>query len=434
MINKSRIKLGYVLLFAGLFKETLDTLDKVIPQVLPDSLKRDYYIILARTYFDMSDYTSDKYYAPLYNNTGKHFLDSAINLCNDSCSARFLSLNGLKFLRCGDIKKARFNIEKLLKYYKLEGHEYAVWASCLSYIYKLDNEPELEIQLLIKAAIADIVNSTTETNAIRKLAEIVYSQNNIDKAYIYVKMALEDANFYGSKFRKAEIAEIMPTIEERQVEIVTRQRHTFYIYSLILSMLSVLVILIVFIIFRQLKILRIAKNLLSESNNKLSEVIRRLEEANLIKEEYFVHFFDTILQYINMLEKLKISISRMITANQISEVKKIMSNLNIHREREQFYNNFDSIFLTIFPDFMKEFNSFLKEEIIISEGEQLLTPEIRIYALMRLGIKNNDKIAHFLGYTLHTIYCYKTKIKKQLILPADEFDTKLMNIRTVKYG
>jgi DNA-binding CsgD family transcriptional regulator len=180
-----------------------------------------------------------------------------------------------------------------------------------------------------------------------------------------------------------------------------------------------------------LRILNKAKKYLSEANKRLSEINRNLLEANLIKEEYIGHFFDTISEYINRFEKLKININRKITTHQIEDIKDIIGSIDIKQEREQFYNSFDSIFLKIFPDFVDAFNQFLKDDQLISNAKHMLTPEIRIYALLRLGISDNDKIARFLGYSLNTIYSYKTRIRNRLTIPIDEFEKKLMNIKTI---
>ncbi len=429
LVNKARIKVGFSLLSAGLFKETIDTLRGVSLKNLPDTLKVEYYSLFARTYFDMADYTGDSYYSPLYNSEGEHMLDSAIILCQDS-SKMFLSWSGLKYLRNGAVKKARTIYEKLLKYPDLN-RRYAIEASSLSFIYKFDNEPELATQMLIRAAIADILASTKETVAIRQLAEIVYKQGDINRAYDYVKVALGDAHFYGARHRKIQISDILPSIEDRQLEIVQHQRKTFFIYSLSITFLSLLTILFGIIIFRQLKNLRKAKKFLSLANERLSEINKRLVEANLIKEAYIGHFFNAISEYIDRFEKLKVNIGRKITTHQFDDIKDTIGGIDIRKEREEFYHNFDAIFLKIFPDFIKEFNSFLKDEHIIPNSGQLLTPEVRIYALIRLGFADNDKIAKFLGYSLNTIYTYKTKIKNRLSIPVEEFDKKLMKIRTV---
>lgn len=430
LIDKSRIKVGFTLLSAGLFKETLDTLDNIAVNDLPDSIKVEYYSLLARTYSDMADFSVDKYYTPLYNVKAIRNTDSALALC-DSNSINFIYISGLKFLRLGNMKIARHYYEKLLRHKNLDGHLYAISTSGLSFIYKFDHEPELAIQMLIRASIADIVASTKETVAIRNLAESVYQNGETNRAYTYVKLALEDAYFYGARHRKIQISDILPIIEDRQLENVKHQRNNFLIYALSISILSVVIIFFGIIIFVQLKKLRKTKKFLSQANESLSLINKQLNEANLIKEEYIANFFDIISEYLNRLEKMKVTIGRKITTRQVDDIRDIISVIDIKKEREDFYHNFDSIFLKIFPDFMKEFNSFLREDSFIHTSENLLTPEIRIYALIRLGFSDNNKIAKFLGYSLNTIYAYKTKINNKLKVTIEEFEKKLFSFNSL---
>ena len=430
LVDKSKIKVCFTLLSAGLFKETFDTLNSVAVSQLPDSVQLEYYQLLGRTYFDMADFINDQYYRAKYNESACQMLTKALGLCREGTDVH-QSISALLCLRRGDIKNARRIYESLLKSKKLDGHQYAIEASSLGFIYQRDHEPELALRVMINAAIADIEVSTKETVALRDISKFIYQAGDIDRAYRYVKIALEDAYFYGARHRKVQLSDILPSIEDRYLEIVLHQRRTFLIYSLSLTVLSLLTILFGVIIFRQLKKLRKAKKYLSHANDRLSEINSRLVEANMIKEEYIAYFFDSISDYINKLEKLKTNIGRKITTRQIDDIKDLVSGVDTKKEREKFYTSFDSIFLKIFPDFIPMFNSFLKEESAFTDT-QMLTPEVRIYALIRLGFAENDKIAKFLGYSLNTIYAYKTKIKNKLNISVEEFDKKLMKIGSVQ--
>ena len=100
--------------------------------------------------------------------------------------------------------------------------------------------------------------------------------------------------------------------------------------------------------------------------------------------------------------------------SQNSDISKMLHNQSSTTEDfKLFISKFDTIFLSIFPDFVESFNALLKEDerIQVKEGE-LLTPELRIYALIRLGINDNSKIANFLHYSLQTVYNYRLKMRK----------------------
>ncbi len=428
IINSARLDYAFILLSAGLFKETLDTLKIIQKQHLTDSLKSEYHFIYARAYFDLADYIGDRYYFANYNVLGNLHLDSAIAIC-DTNTIKYLSFKGLKSLRKGEIKNARQIYEKLLTR-ALDKHQFAIEASCLSYIYQNDNEPVLSEEMLIRAVIADIEASTKETVAIRKLAEILLKRNDIDRAFRYIKVALDDANFFGARHRRVQVADILPQIEERQLEIVNNQRHKFLIYSFIITFLLLVIVVFAIIIFNQYRKMIKVKNNLDMANNELTRYNQKLSEANKIKEAYIARFFDDISTYIDRLEKLKANISRKVTTNQFNEIKEFLSEMDIKSEREQFFKKFDIIFLNIFPQFTTIVNSMITDESLKIKGNSL-PPEIRIYALMRLGIQDNERIARFLGYSLNTIYAYKTKIKNKINTSIEAFEQKLMLVEAL---
>jgi DNA-binding NarL/FixJ family response regulator len=78
------------------------------------------------------------------------------------------------------------------------------------------------------------------------------------------------------------------------------------------------------------------------------------------------------------------------------------------------YFSFDKVFLKLFPDFVTFFNSLFDERdrIVLKEG-QLLNTELRIFALIRMGISDTEKIAKILNYSVNTIYAYKTRVKSK---------------------
>ncbi|MGC3943186.1 MAG: DUF6377 domain-containing protein [Chryseolinea sp.] len=94
--------------------------------------------------------------------------------------------------------------------------------------------------------------------------------------------------------------------------------------------------------------------------------------------------------------------------------------------------SFDKVFLKLFPDFLDTFNSYFREEDrIVPKDGHLLNTELRIFALIRMGIHDTEKIAKILDYSINTIYSYKARIKSKSILPNDEFEAKIMDIKAI---
>lgn len=444
-INDAKVKMSFTLLSAGMFKEALDTLNSIKIAALTSDSKVDYYAILARTYYDLSDYSNDHFFSERYNKIGNEYLSQALNVCEPN-SVRFQLLKGLEYMRVRDLKNGIQTFEKVIGDRRLSKHEMAIASSSLSYLYRLNKNTESAKFYLAKAAIADIIYSIRETVAIRDLSEVLYEEGNIELSYKYVKVALEDAYFYGAKHRKIQIANLLPIIEGTQLKIVEGQKTDLFYYSIVATILIIFIILFAIIIYRQYRKLDAAKldltlshhdleksnKQLAEANTKLGDINSKLEDANKIKEEYIGSFFKIISEGIEKIEKFKNTIDRKISQKKIDDIKDLVNNMNLKPEREQLYLTFDRTFLKIFPGFIDQFNALFKpdEQFVIGEKQGLPT-ELRIFALIRLGITDTEKIAGILDYSVNTIYTYKTRVKNKSIVENDKFEEELMKIKAI---
>ena len=110
-------------------------------------------------------------------------------------------------------------------------------------------------------------------------------------------------------------------------------------------------------------------------------------------------------------------------------LKEMLASTAVEEETDAFYDTFDSTFLAMFPDFVDQFNNLLEEpaRIILKKDEKLNT-ELRIYALVRLGIEDSNTIAGLLKYSVRTIYNYKVKLRNAARIPREEFDEMVRKI------
>ncbi len=426
-----KIKLSFVLVSSGLFNEALDTLRTLKPRALPDSIRAQYYYLMARTSYDLADFNRDDFYSVRYAQQGHTYMDSAMLLTPPHSSDYFL-MDGLKNVRQRNMKEAQTAFEKMINDFPLSDVDFAVAASTLSFIYLYSNQQEKSKEILIRAAIADMHSSTKETLATLNLADMLYKEGDVDNAYKYVKIAMEDANFYGARHRKVQVAAVYPIIEGKQLSLVESKRKMLFVYSSVITLLTLLTVAFAIIIYKQFKNLREAKRVISEANTILTATNHQLEDANKIKEEYIWYYFNTTADYINKLDGLKKTMELKLMTKKIEELRFTVDSINIKKERDDLYHNFDMVFLKLFPDFVTVFNSFFKEEdkIVLKEG-QLLNTELRIFALFRMGIHDNEKIAKILDYSVTTIYTYKTRVRSKSLLPNDEFDRRIMTIRAI---
>jgi hypothetical protein len=437
-ITNARLKLGFCLLSSGLFKETLDSLGKIHVQGAPDSLQAEYYSLIGRYYYDLGDFDNDGYNTPDYTRKGNAYMDSALKLYSPA-SFQYSYYKGLKKIKSGRGSNAIADFRQLLSRPGLSLHELAVTASTLSDIYITSGQPDTAIALLIRAAIADIRSSTKETAAIFNLAQLLYKKGDVRSASSYIEVAIRDAIFYGARQRKVQVSAILPLIEGEKVSRVEEQKSIFVTYSIIATLLLLAVIALVIIVLRQVSRLKAAQLIITEAhikeqaiNQRLVETNKLLSEANKIKEEYIGYFFNADSESFAKIEKFKKSLEQKIAYRKWEDVIALVNNTNLKKEKEELLQNFDKVFLKLFPDFIQRFNDLFREEDKIElKDHEFLNTDLRIFALIRMGIHENEKIARILEYSVNTINTYKTRIKNKSIVPNEAFEQRIMEIRTI---
>ncbi len=300
--------------------------------------------------------------------------------------------------------------------------EYAKISYELAKIYKAQKDTANYIHELSAAALADLKNANRETIALQELASFLYKKRNINRAYAYLQSSFNDARIYKAALRTIEISQILPEINEAY-----QLRHIIQTENL-KQMLSGLILIAIFLIcaiiiilyqYRKIKRSRAMINAahdklriqlinitkthedLNCSNGKLRELNIKLSDANYLKEEYIGYVFKICSAYIDKLDEVKKNISRNIKTKRYDEILRICDNTTgSNDELKELYSSFDRIFLKIFPDFINQVNKLLypDKQFLLKEDE-FMTPELRILALIRLGINENAQIANFLHYS-----------------------------------
>jgi hypothetical protein len=429
-IDFARAQLGYILVSSGFFKEAFDTLSRVRARLLPDSVKPKFYALVARGYYDLGDFDNDRYFKEHYFNLGNTYTDSARALCIPG-SYYDLYLSRIKNIKTENFRAALKDSEAVRQLFQLELEDQAVNFYDLSHACREIGDEEKAIEYLVHSALADLQAATKETAAMSALAKILYDRNQIEPAYIFIQQAREDALFYGARQRQVQISAIHPLIASAKLNSVEAQRRRWLGYSLGLTVLIALVVAFAIIIYKQLKKLKAAKTTISQANRQLQETNKNLREANQIKEEYIGYYFNINAEYLNKIEAFKKAVDQKVMSRKFEDLRHIVDNINLKREREELSYSFDRVFLNLFPDFVSTVNSLFRPEdqIQLKEG-QLLNTELRIFALIRMGISDPDKIARILGYSVNTIYAYKTRVKSKSIIPNEEFEKRIMEIKT----
>jgi hypothetical protein len=429
--NYAGIKLAFVLLSSGMFKETGDYLANLNIQGLPDSARAEYYTLMGRYYYDLSDYSADQYFAPEYTRKGNNYMDSALVLFKPH-SFNYDYNYGLMYQKKNNLDSAKYYYTLTVAHTDLTMHQTAIATSSLGNIYIRQDKTDSAIMLMARAAIADISSSTKETSAMFILARLLFKEHDVKHASRYIEYAISDASFYGARLRKVQVSAILPIIEGEKFNTVEAQKKLLTIYAVIVTVLLLLLVWLGIIIMRQYRKLTHAQQTITAAHALQQEINEKLMEANKIKEEYIGYCFQVNSAYLDKMKKFKKMADQKLADNKYGEVKYLVNNIDLKEERDELFHNFDRIFLKIFPNFVTVFNSFFREEDrIVLKNDELLNTDLRIFALIRIGINDNVKIAQILDYSVNTIYTYKTKIKNKAIIPKDEFEERLMDIKAL---
>ncbi len=295
---------------------------------------------------------------------------------------------------------------------------------------------------LIRSALSDIYNVTRENQSIYELARLVYEDGDYARAYRYAQSSFEDAITAGIQFRVAQVSGFYSIITDVYQRREANDKQSLINIIVLSGILLVCLIAAIFFIFQQLKkIMRIRKDLadsndelqrlnetLNDMNAQLHSSNSMLEENNAIKEQYIGQFFNICSGYIDKIGDYQNVLYRLAVNKHYDElVKKLRSTTLIDSETEALYHHFDTIFLNLFPTFVADLNSLLREEErIVLKQDTLLNKELRIYALLRLGITDSEKIANFLRCSTSTIYNYRTKMRNRAI-DKNTFEDKFIN-------
>ena len=284
-----------------------------------------------------------------------------------------------------------------------------------------DNEDNLDeaAYYLALSAISDIKSSVKENTSLQKLAVYLYDKGDINHAYSYISASLSDAVFCNARLRMSEISNIIPLIDGAYKMQLEKKHKLLLFTTLVVTLLTLSLVVAVIFVLKQMR--------------KLNLIRQSLKEANKIKEEYMGHFLDLCSIYMERLDNFCKVVTRKLTAGQVDDLIKMTKSSKFAEEQhKQFYENFDGVFLHIYPTFIEDFNKLLlPEERITIKDPGRLTTELRIFAFLRMGVEDSNKIANFLHYSVNTIYAYRNKVKNKAI-DREHFEENIMKIGSIQ--
>ena len=440
--KKFQIIKARLLVSRSFYIEAKEILDNI--EVPPTYRRLNYLYNSAQSalYLNLKLSTRDTEYSPRYDRLFHKYIGDAL-LYSQQKDAQYYYMKGVQLAYSnGKIKDIEACLSKAMSQLKPDSWLYGKSAFILAKVYGRHHQPDLQERYLLLAAISDVMSATNESLALQEVALRLY-KHDVRKAQRYITVSLNDANVFSSRPRRIDLYSNMHTILSAYNHALENAGKWH-----IVLMLSIIVLLVV-IVVETMRIKRKnnlmqqnEKNLtaqteqLSATNSKQKEANEELEKLNdeleqtNAKREYMAKAYISLCYlYIEKLENQRKMVIRKIKANQQKELLSILSSSKRTAEENQtFFSQFDSIFLSLYPTFVKELNTLLTPEaqVELKENNEL-TPSLRVAALIRLGITESSMIAGILSYSPQTIYNYRSALKNGAI-NKDSFEENLQRL------
>lgn len=466
-ISTWTINKAFLFSATGLLKESFDVISSIDENELPKKLKLKYYEQVIYLLSHTEQYIGDK---GVFVKDIKFRINEVSQKMHDlieTDSPYYLWYKNIIYNSTGkNAERKQFlnEMKDIVDKSKLENRVDAMNAYALAHLYLDNNDKENYERYLICSAIADTKIINRDMASLEEISNILYEKNDIDRAYKYINFCLTQALLYPNRVRVVGISILMDKISMAYKERDVEQRKLLRTFLIVTFVMSAILLVSIFLIYIQLKKIRKsnkkidnvnqllnsqiqelsntqrqlaeANSQLSELNNELHSTNDKLIESNYVKEEYIGYVFSICSNYISKMEDFRKNISRKLKAGQIEEIKKLTaSTITVQTELKEFYKSFDAIFIHVYPDFVEDFNKLLKpEERIVLKNNECLNTELRIFALIRLGINDSTKIADFLHCSPQTVYNNRLKTRNKAIISKEEFAEAVRSLGKANAG
>jgi len=442
--TQNELALAYQLADTGFYPEAEIHFKAIAKELLTDELVITYLTGMNHLYGEMAYYSHDKKLREEFFAKSGAIRDSLLQILPED-SYSYNALRSVELNNQGKTDEALKCSDKWMKLAKPGTRDYATMSFYRSEIYRNQGDFEMERYWLIMSALTDIRQAIMDQAALWSLANsLMNEEGNLDRAYKYMDFSWECISYFSTHMRSWLVSPILTRINDKYKENL-HQANTNLIWTI--AAISLLVVGLLMLLFyvskkrRQLAVIRNelstknhdlmeANQRLSDMNEQLRQAIIHLNDSNRVKDEYIGKFLSVCSDYIDKLDNYRIKVNRKLKAGQQADVLRMTSSEQLKEdELKEFFDHFDDIFLRLFPTFIDDFNALLRpgEEIVPAEKNHLNT-DLRIFALIRLGIEESSKIAEFLRYSPNSIYAYRARIKNKAVGNRDEFEKLVKEI------
>lgn len=439
----AKLQLSLVYNIAGMYKESADLISTIDAHDLSDKQYITYFHTQTELNRYLNIYSIKNNLTPDYNKLRQANQDSILARI-DSSSLEFSSIKAERLLDNREYDEAIKLIHRNLESLTPDDRPYAYTAYNMAEVLQKEGDLENAKYYLAIAAISDIRCAVKENAALYTLALQLYEEGDLERAYKYIIFSLEDALFSNAKLRTIEVLRTLPVIDQAYRQESIRSQRLKNISFFIISLLTCILVAILILLQRRKNQLQKAHHLIElsnqtlnelnsallQNNNEISLFNQRLSKANTLQEEYIARYLKLCSGYIGKIDDYRRTILKQAQTDKREDLLKSLKSKDItERELAEFYQEFDNTFLDLYPDFVDQFNKLLQpeEKIVLKNGE-LMNTELRIFALVRLGVVESSQIAEFLRYSITTIYNYRTRMRNKALGARDEFEFQVQKI------
>lgn len=431
--NQASIMLGHLYAKAGSFMEAHTVLyDQIDTSTLSDGLKAEYFYALYDFSRDLSGNSGmvERLSIPdksIYRRRLYSLLEK------DSEQWRVIRLNHL--MEEGRLSSADSLCRILLAGTNPEEHEYAIYAFEMSDVAYNQGRNADRLEWLIKSAESDILGAVKDYASLTMVAQIILP-TDVERSFHYLRIAQEDAIFYNAKLRPWQISRFLLEVEGAYSARQERTSRLLRVFMIIMAVLAVVLAFLAWSFIARSKALSKLREDLERSNTQLAmanitlnDQNRQISKADKVKEDYIVSFLEDLAGQITTVRTEDNRFRNLLKQGKADQLLKELSiSGRSEKVRDNFYETFDRTFLGLYPDFVEQFNALIKEEARVHPPKGRLTTELRVFALIRLGVDDSKKIASMLDYSVSTIYNHKVSVKNAALGDRDTFEERVKSI------
>lgn len=400
---------------AGLFTDATEQFHHLAQVKMTPETRLSYWVAGRRLYGYMRSYTQDNPICYLkYDSLYQQYDDSLLKYLPAQSELRTF-IQSERLVTEKKYHKAKDILENLLSRLPQENNLYGMAAFQMAEVWKNLGDESKYAAMLALSALSDVKGCVTEGLALPTLADWLYRQGELGDAFAFINFALEEASAGNARMRAVTIAEFVPIIDDAYQDKINSSRDELMVYFILLTFLFIATIVLIVFLVKQ--------------NKKFKNTAEKLAQTSRRQESYIANFIGLYASYADRLNHLTRLVSTKLAAGQAAELKKLIESGKFNDQtNDNIHKIFDVAFLDIYPNFIASINSLLRpEEAIEIKTPDTLTPELRIYAFVKLGIEESTRIAQILHYSANTVYAYRNKMRNKAI-HRDSFDSDVKNI------